>query len=109
MREPALEIKESNETTSTVLELTVNNHPGVMSHVCGLFARRAYNVEGILCMPVGTGKKSRIWLLVHEDRRLHQMIEQVLKLEDVLSVERRGAEHEIFERLEAFFRSGNPG
>ena len=36
----------------TVLELDVNNHAGVMSHVVGLFSRRAYNVEGILCMPV---------------------------------------------------------
>lgn len=108
MNAPALEIKGLHEKPSTVLELTVNNHPGVMSHVCGLFARRAYNVEGILCMPVGNGEKSRIWLLVHEEARLHQMIEQVLKLEDVLDLKRRGAEHEIFEQLEAFFRSGNP-
>ncbi|MCG3147073.1 MAG: hypothetical protein PCFJNLEI_00510 [Verrucomicrobiae bacterium] len=39
------------------LELTVQNHPGVMSHVCGLFARRAFNVEGILCLPVGTARR----------------------------------------------------
>ena len=26
-----------------ILELAVRNHPGVMSHVCGLFARRAFN------------------------------------------------------------------
>ncbi|MEA3363999.1 MAG: acetolactate synthase small subunit, partial [Candidatus Hydrogenedentes bacterium] len=66
----------------TVLELTVNNHPGVMSHVCGLFARRAYNVEGILCMPIGDGTTSRIWLLVNEDERLDQMIKQTEKLYD---------------------------
>ncbi|HRE16534.1 MAG TPA: acetolactate synthase isozyme 1 small subunit, partial [Rhodocyclaceae bacterium] len=36
-----------------VLELEVNNHAGVMSHVVGLFSRRAYNVEGIVVMPVG--------------------------------------------------------
>ncbi|EMK3758521.1 ACT domain-containing protein, partial [Providencia rettgeri] len=34
------------------LELIVRNHPGVMSHICGLFARRAFNVDGILCMPI---------------------------------------------------------
>jgi hypothetical protein len=50
-----------------VLELGVANHPGVMSHICNLFARRAFNVEGILCMPVGGGETSRIWLLVFED------------------------------------------
>ena len=88
----------------TVLELTVKNHAGVMSHVCGLFSRRAYNVEGILCMPVGDGTKSRIWLLVSEDDRLEQMIKQVLKLEDVIDVGRHGAEHRVFEALEEYFR-----
>ena len=29
----------------TVLELDVNNHAGVMSHVVGLSSRRAYNVD----------------------------------------------------------------
>lgn len=88
----------------TVLELEVNNHAGVMSHVVGLFSRRAYNVEGILCMPVGDGTQSRIWLMVNEDLRLEQMIKQVEKLEDVLTVRRHGAEHAVFERLEEFFR-----
>jgi acetolactate synthase-1/3 small subunit len=87
-----------------VLELMVHNHPGVMSHICGLFSRRAYNVEGILCMPIGTGEHSRIWLLVNVDHRLKQMIEQIRKLEDVVSVQRHGAEHEVFVRLEEFFR-----
>lgn len=89
----------------TVLELTVRNHPGVMSHVCGLFARRAFNVEGILCMPVDGGKESRMWLLVAEDERLEQVVRQVRKLEDVLAVLAHPAEHEIFVRLEEFFRT----
>ena len=86
-----------------VLELTVNNHPGVMSHVCGLFARRAYNVEGILCMPLTEGRLSRIWLLVNEEARLEQIIRQTMKLEDVVRVERHAADHEVFVHLEEFF------
>ena len=86
-----------------VLEIDVHNHAGVMSHICGLFARRAFNVEGILCMPVGRGDTSRIWLLVFEDQRLEQMVRQVEKLVDVISVHRHGADHEVFERLEGFF------
>ncbi|MDF3008108.1 MAG: ilvN [Enterobacter kobei] len=35
-----------SEHDNVILELTVRNHPGVMTHVCGLFARRAFNVEG---------------------------------------------------------------
>jgi len=87
------------------LELTVNNHPGVMSHVCGLFARRAFNVEGILCMPVGDGRQSRIWLRVNEDARLEQMIKQLQKLEDVLAVRQHGADHAVFVGLEEFFQT----
>jgi len=87
-----------------VLELSVRNHPGVMSHVCGLFARRAFNVEGILCMPVGEGDISHIWLLVRNDARLAQMVSQAEKLEDVTGVAQRGADRRVFEQLEAFFQ-----
>lgn len=94
-----------SESPQVVLELTVNNHPGVMSHICGLFARRAFNVEGILCLPIGTGAQSRIWLRVNADHRLEQLINQVLKLEDVVGVRRHGADHEVFVRLEEFFQA----
>lgn len=100
----AINQAENQALARTVLELDVNNHAGVMSHVVGMFSRRAYNVEGILCMPVGDGVVSRIWLMVNEDIRLDQMVKQVEKLEDVLAVRRHGAEHRVFERLEEFFR-----
>ena len=100
----AINRHEQQALARAVLEIDVNNNAGVMSHVVGLFSRRAYNVEGILCMPVGDGSKSRIWLLVKEDERLEQMVRQVEKLEDVLAVRRHGAEHEVFERLEEFFQ-----
>lgn len=101
----AISPNERSALARAVLELDVNNHAGVMSHVVGLFSRRAYNVEGILVMPVGDGAMSRIWLLVNEDLRLPQMVKQVEKLEDVLAVRRHGADHAVFERLEEFFRA----
>ncbi|RPI29033.1 MAG: acetolactate synthase 1 small subunit [Acidobacteria bacterium] len=95
----------NHEKARSVLELEVNNHPGVMSHVCGLFSRRAFNVEGILCMPIGDGRRSRIWLLVNEDERLDNMVKQLHKLEDVLEVSRHGTEHRVFTQLEEYFRA----
>lgn len=92
------------ESIRSTLELTVRNHPGVMSHVCGLFARRGYNVEGILCLPIGDGTRSRIYLLVNEEARLDQMIKQLHRLEDVIEVCRHGADHRVFVQLEEFFR-----
>lgn len=96
--------KQELSALRAVLEIDVNNHPGVMSHIVGLFARRACNVEGILCLPIGDGLRSRIWLLVNEDARLAQMIKQVDKLEDVIAVRRHNADHAVFSDLEAFFR-----
>ena len=85
-----------------VLRLMVRNHPGVMSHVCGLFARRAFNVEGILCLPVGNGAQSVILLMVDEDERLEQLTRQLAKLEDVLEVRHMDGGHEAFKAMEAF-------
>ena len=100
----AINRDEQQALARAVLEIDVNNHAGVMSHVVGLFSRRAYNVEGILCLPVGNGERSRIWLMVNEDTRLPQMIKQVEKLEDVIAIRRHHADHAVFSELEAFFQ-----
>lgn len=94
---------EQQAISRAVLEIDVKNHPGVMSHVVGLFSRRAYNVEGIVCLPVGNAQQSRIWLLVNEDMRLAQMIKQLEKLEDVILVRRHDADHAVFSNVERFF------
>ena len=69
-----------------VIELLVHNHPGVMSHITGLFARRAFNLEGILCGEIGDGTRSRMYLLVRNDDFLEQIVKQLKKLYDVLEV-----------------------
>jgi acetolactate synthase I/III small subunit len=97
---------EQESMDSVVLELLVNNHPGVMSHICGLFSRRAFNMEGIACLPVGDGSRSRIWLLVGADQRLDQVVKQVRKLRDVLQVDMHGGEHPVFTGLGRLIREG---
>lgn len=81
---------------NVILELTVRNHPGVMTHVCGLFARRAFNVEGILCLPIQDSDKSHIWLLVNDDQRLEQMISQI--------VQRNQSDPTMFNKIAVFFQ-----
>ena len=85
-----------------VLQLEVKNHPGVMSHICSLFARRAYNLEAIACVPVGSGETSCIWLQVDEVDRLDQVVKQIEKLPDVLEVSRQPGEHPVFAGLHDF-------
>jgi len=97
----------SPEATSieTVLELHVDNHAGTMSHICGLFARRAFSLEGILCLPVGDGGTSRMWLRVLEHERLPQVVSQLEKLEEVLSVRRTSERDRTFDDLTARYLS----
>ncbi|WP_241667297.1 ACT domain-containing protein [Pseudodesulfovibrio senegalensis] len=72
-----------------VIELHVHNHPGVMSHITGLFARRAFNLEGILCGALGDGSTSRMYLMVNEDKRLGQLVRELERLHDILQVTMR--------------------
>ncbi len=93
-------------SSKAILELKVINHPGVMSHICGLFARRAYNLEGILCLPIEGTDYSRIWLLINEDTRLEQVIRQTEKLVDVLELKHHvDVDHRVFVDLEKAFHS----
>lgn len=69
-----------------VLELLVNDHPGAMSHVTGLFTRRAYNVDRIHCSPLPGSAHSRVILVVRESERLAQLVVELRRLYDVLDV-----------------------
>lgn len=83
-----------------VLELILTNHAGAMSHVTGLFARRAYNLVSILCAPIGTGDRSRVLLLVEDPGEVAQLMKQLGKLHDVHSVGRRDdLDRQVFQAM----------
>jgi acetolactate synthase I/III small subunit len=89
-----------------VIELTVNNHSGVMSHITGLFSRRGYNLEGILCGRIGEGSQSRMYLLVEENEQFEQVVKQLTKLYDVLDLRiLDGVDSGIFNRIEELVAS----
>ncbi|SUX82609.1 acetolactate synthase 1 regulatory subunit [Citrobacter koseri] len=69
----------------------------------GCSPRRAFNVEGILCLPIQSSDQSRIWLLVNDDQRLEQMISQIDKLEDVVKVARNQSDPSMFNKISVFF------
>lgn len=96
---------EPQTSTETILELLVNNHPGVMSHVCGLFSRRAYNLEGIVVVPIEAGSTSRMWLRLREENNLDQIVKQLHKLPDVKTITRHPPENSIFCKINGFLSS----
>ncbi len=88
-----------------VIQLDVYNHPGVMSHICGLFARRSFNLEGIAALPIGDGSRSRVWLTVQDERRIEQMVKQLQKLRDVIDVKLQDIGNEVFVTIEEYFKA----
>lgn len=83
-----------------IISVLVNNHPGVLSRVVGLFSRRGYNIESLA---VGTTERediSRITLTVEgDDYTVIQVIRQLNKLIDVLKVQNIGARDNVSREL----------
>lgn len=93
------------DNNRSVIELLVRNHPGTMSHITGLFARRAFNLEGILCGEIGDGSTSCIYLLVKNDDFMDQIIKQLRKLYDVLEVTlHNDYDYSVFSNLDKLFK-----
>lgn len=70
------------------ISILVNNHPGVMSHVSGLFTRRSYNIDSIAVGMTSDPEVSSMTIVVRgDDNILGQVKKQLLKLPDVLSVQ----------------------
>lgn len=87
--------------SAAVLELRVRNHPGTLSHVAGLFARRAFNLDAVVCVPEpGAPEFSRMWLRLADEPRLDQVERQLAKLHDVLEIHHRtDVDPEFFRQL----------
>jgi len=70
--------------TITVL---VDNHPGVLARVAGLFARRGFNIESLAVSVTDKPEVSRMTIVVGGDHRvLEQITKQLNKLVEVLKV-----------------------
>lgn len=79
----------------TVLELTVNNRPGVLLRLYELFARQDLTVEGLLCLPLDDCR-GRIWLLIGELQGIDQAKQQLAQLDDVIEVQRSNTDPSMF-------------
>ncbi|NLO36513.1 MAG: acetolactate synthase small subunit [Spirochaetales bacterium] len=83
-----------------LLSVLVNNHPGLLSKVSGLFSRRGFNIESLA---VGVCEKpgcSRMTIVVNGDERVvDQVMKQLDKLIDVLEIERLPTEEAVQREL----------
>ena len=69
------------------LAVLVDNKPGVLSRVSGLFSRRGFNIESLAVGMTEDPEISRMTIVVRgDDRVLAQVTSQLGKLIDVISV-----------------------
>ena len=74
----------SNKHTLSVL---VENKPGVLARVSGLFSRRGFNIESLAVGPTEHEEISRMTIVVNcEEHPLEQVTKQLNKLVEVLKV-----------------------
>ena len=67
------------------LSVFVENRPGVLSRVCGLFSRRGFNIESLAVGPTERADRSVITIRVDCTRHsVEQVVKQLDKLIDVI-------------------------
>ena len=80
--------------------MLVQNRPGVLARVSGLFARRGYNIFSLAVAPTEDEAFSRITVVVDvESTPLEQIVKQLFKLIEVVKISeldpRRSVEREL--------------
>jgi acetolactate synthase I/III small subunit len=83
-----------------ILSVLVQNRPGVLARVAGLFARRDYNIFSLAVAPAEEPGFSRITIVVDVDSApLEQITKQLFKLIEVVKISeldpRRSVEREL--------------
>ena len=69
------------------ISVMVENKPGVLARVAGLFSRRGYNIESLAVGTTETESVSRMTIVASgDDLVLEQIIKQLYKLIDVIKV-----------------------
>lgn len=70
-----------------ILSVLVENKPGVLARVSGLFARRGYNIFSLAVAPTEDERFSRLTIVVDvESNPLEQMVKQLFKLIHVVKI-----------------------
>jgi acetolactate synthase-1/3 small subunit len=93
-------VSSSSAANHHILSVLVQNRPGVLARVAGLFARRGYNIVSLAVAPTEDDGFSRITIVVDVDSSpLEQVVKQLFKLIEVVKISeldpRRSVEREL--------------
>lgn len=83
-----------------VYSLLVDNNPGVLSRIAGLFSRRGYSIDSITAGMTADPRFTRITVVSSGDELILSQIEkQVRKLEDVKEIKLLKDEEAVYREL----------
>lgn len=83
-----------------VYSLLVDNNPGVLSRIAGLFSRRGYSIDSITAGMTADPRFTRITVVATGDELILSQIEnQVRKLEDIIEIKRLNSDDAVFREL----------
>lgn len=69
------------------LSVLVENRPGVLARIAGMFSRRSYNIHSLAVGPTDDDRVSRLTIVVGTDPvHLEQVVKQLNKLVHVLKI-----------------------
>ena len=81
-------------------QILVDNTPGVLSRISGLFSRRGYNIESITAGETADPRFTRITIVASgDDDILEQVAKQVSKLVDVRDIRELRPEDSVYREL----------
>ena len=70
-----------------ILAILMENEPGSLSRIVGLFSQRAFNIESLTVAPTDDNSLSRMTIATKgDDKILEQIVKQVNKLIDVIKI-----------------------
>ena len=82
------------------LSVLVENKPGVLARVAGLFSRRGFNIDSLAVGPTEHPEVSRMTIVVNvEESPLEQVTKQLNKLVEVIKIVELDAEQSVAREL----------
>lgn len=70
-----------------IISVLMENAPGALSRIVGVFSQRGYNVDSLCVAPTDDASLSRLTIITHgDDKVIEQITKQVNKLIDVLKI-----------------------
>lgn len=83
-----------------ILSVLVENHPGVLSRVAGLFSRRGFNIDSLAVGVTENPDISRMTIVVDgDDYTVEQVSKQLNKLIDVIKIKQLNKEDSVVREL----------